>query len=416
MANSSTIESPEVAEQSAAGVEAFTRPRRGTGLRKRMIYIMGFVGAVVILGILSIASQQQHNSHPVVETPLVFGKSEMAQGTPAGKLQSGYGGYDPSTIGDSRGYADPSPPQKPTTASNSDDAELERLRMEMARLQMEQQQGMQSKSLANYETAMNSPLLFKNAPVVRPASLGLSDRINDGSGVAPTPETSTVILDAPLPSRMRANAQDEKTRFLTEAAQVEPYLRKPLVEPVSDFELKAGSFIPAALITAINSDLPGDVIAQVSQNVFDTRSGAYLLIPQGTRILGKYQSLVSNGQNRALIVWTRLVMPNGNSIVLDGMPGTDQTGAAGAEDQVDYHLDKLAAAATLSTAIAYGGNLARDDGSGQDERDVIGDTVAQQASRIGGKIIDRQLDVQPTIKIRQGYPLNVLVNKDMIFR
>lgn len=121
----------------------------------------------VILGILSIASQQQQNSHPVVETPLVFGKSEMAQGTPAGKLQSGYGGYDPSKIGEGRGYADPSPPQKPTTASDSDDAELERLKMEMTRLQMEQQQEMQSKALADYETAMNSPLLFKNAPAAR---------------------------------------------------------------------------------------------------------------------------------------------------------------------------------------------------------------------------------------------------------
>jgi type IV secretion system protein VirB10 len=187
-----------------------------------------------------------------------------------------------------------------------------------------------------------------------------------------------------------------------------------LIGVQSVYEVKAGGFIPVALITAINSDLPGEVIAQVRENVYDTVSGEHLLIPQGTRVLGKYQSLISNGQNRALIVWTRLVMPNGNGIVLDGMPGTDQSGAAGAEDEVDYHLDKLAAAATLSTAIAYGGNLAREGGRDRDDLDVVGETIAQQSSKIGGRLIDRQLDVQPTIRIRQGYSMNVMVNKDMV--
>ncbi len=168
--------------------------------------------------------------------------------------------------------------------------------------------------------------------------------------------------------------------------------------------------------TAINTDLPGEVIGQVTENVYDTVTGNYLLIPQGSKLLGKYQSLVTNGQNRALVVWQRLISPNGNSIVLDGMPGTDEAGQAGLQDKVDYHLDKLAEATALTTALAYGGNLARNpnSSSGNNGQDVVGDTVAQQVNRIGEKVIDRELDVQPTITIRQGWPLRVLVNKDMI--
>ena len=214
-----------------------------------------------------------------------------------------------------------------------------------------------------------------------------------------------------------AGQRGSRDAFLAEAGNVEPYLHLPLLRPASRFELKAGSVVPAALVTAINTDLPGDVIAQVTENVYDSATGDYLLVPQGSRLLGTYHSLVSNGQNRALLVWQRLIFPNGNSITLGGMPGIDEAGAAGVADRVDYHLDKLAAATALSTAIAYGGNLARNRQSvngGYPSEDVIGDTIAQQADRIGGKIIDRQLDVQPTITIRQGWPLRVLVNKDIV--
>jgi type IV secretion system protein TrbI len=213
-----------------------------------------------------------------------------------------------------------------------------------------------------------------------------------------------------------ANHQNEKQAFLSQAAAIDPYLGKPLLKPLSKYELKAGSIIPGALVTAINTDLPGEIIGQVTENVYDSASGDYLLVPQGSKLLGKYQSLVSNGQNRALLVWQRLIYPSGNSIILDGMAGTDQIGQSGLADQVDYHLDKLVEATVLSTAIAYAGSLARNPSSrnGNSNGDVIGDTVAQQADRVGEKFIDRELDVQPTITIRSGWPLRVLVNKDMV--
>lgn len=212
-----------------------------------------------------------------------------------------------------------------------------------------------------------------------------------------------------------ANLQREKETFLANAGKIDAYVSGKLMAPVSPYELKAGSIIPGSLITAINTDLPGQIIGQVTQNVYDTKTGKYLLIPQGTRLLGKYSSLVSNGQNRAQIVWARLILPNGKSIMIDGMPGSDQEGMSGLQDRVDYHLDKLASMVGLTTAIAWGGNLARDKTRNSDySLDAVGDSVAQESNRVGSKIIDRQLDIQPTIKIRAGWNFNVLVNKDLI--
>jgi type IV secretory pathway VirB10-like protein len=276
------------------------------------------------------------------------------------------------------------------------------------------------------QAALDSPLLFGGAkslaastgtaPTTMPTVVMLGPDSNRAIGLSAAGNNQDSSATVGLSGGANQTHQQEKEAFLTQGAAVEPYLSKPLLNPISKYELKAGSVIPGALVTAINTDLPGEVIGQVTENVFDSVTGEYLLIPQGSKLLGKYQSLVTNGQNRALVVWQRLIYPNGNSIVLDGMPGTDESGAAGLQDKVDYHLDKLAEGTALSTALAYAGNLARNpnSSSGNNGQDVVGDTVAQQANRIGEKIIDRELDVQPTITIRQGWPLRVLVNKDMI--
>jgi type IV secretion system protein VirB10 len=272
------------------------------------------------------------------------------------------------------------------------------------------------------QTAFDSPLLFGGTKLIASSAVSTGRMPASMPTIMMLGSDHSAALGAgsaePGGASRSQNRQSDKEAFLTQAAAVDPYLSKPLLNPISKYELKAGSVISGALLTAINSDLPGEVIGQVTENVYDSATGNYLLIPQGAKLLGKYQSLVSNGQNRALMVWQRLIYPNGNSIVLDGMPGTDETGASGLADKVDYHLDKLVEATALTTALAYAGNLARNpnSSSGNNGNDVVGDTVAQQANRIGEKIIDRELDVQPTITIRQGWPLRVLVNKDMIFR
>lgn len=210
--------------------------------------------------------------------------------------------------------------------------------------------------------------------------------------------------------------QQRKLDFLNQRSAEGSHLNQPYLRPRSEHELQAGTVIPAALLTGINTDLPGDVVASVTRPVYDSRTGRHLLIPQGAKLYGTYDSEIANGQNRALLVWHRLLMPNGRSIQLDRMKGTDAAGYAGVADKVDYHVDKIAAGVGLSSVIAYAGNLARGDrtGSGNDARDVVGDTVAQEASRIGSKIIDRQLDVQPTITVRPGWPVQVLVDKDIL--
>ena len=270
------------------------------------------------------------------------------------------------------------------------------------------------------EQANDSPLVF--AKIKPPLASNVEP---SAASATPLPSPEGPSARGPLSLQdtggdaVGGDRRDSRDAFLIQAAQIEPYLHQSLLHPLSPFELKAGSVVPAALLTAINTDLPGDVIAQVTGNVYDSANGDFLLIPQGSRLLGTYHSLVNNGQNRALLVWQRLIYPNGDSITLGGMPGTDESGAAGVADQVDYHLDKLAAATGLSTAIAYGGNLARNrqsTGSGYTNEDVIGDTVAQEADRVGSRIIDRQLDVQPTITICQGWPLRALVNKDLILQ
>ena len=237
----------------------------------------------------------------------------------------------------------------------------------------------------------------------------------------PDPSLLAPLMNAQEPSKAQDNplqpptSQDRKLAFLNQPSGKGSRLDQPYLRPGSDYELQAGTIIPAALVTGLNTDLPGDVIAAVTRPVYDSRTGRYMLIPQGAKLYGTYDSEIANGQNRALLVWHRLLMPNGRSIQLDGMKGTDAAGYAGVADRVDYHADKLAAGVGLSSIIAYAGNLARGGRSGgnADARDVIGDSVAQEASRIGSKIIDRQLDVQPTITVRPGWPVSVLVDKDM---
>lgn len=332
--------------------------------------------------------------------------------------------FDVNRLGAGYGSGPVAPPATRPTGPSAQDQALAQAMRELA----EQQRKLLEQQQKEQQAALDSPLLFgsaKSTPVSATTSVGpatMPTQFIFNSNGHPTVTTGTGNAEQDnMPGNGASggalqNHQQEKETFLTQAAAIEPYLSKPLLNPISQYELKAGSVIPGALVTAINTDLPGEVIGQVTENVYDTATGDYLLIPQGSKLLGKYQSLVTNGQNRALVVWQRLIYPNGNSIALDGMPGTDETGMAGLQDQVDYHFDKLAEATALSTAIAYAGNLARNPQSsnGYSNGDVIGDAVAQEANRIGENIIEKQLDVQPTITIRQGWPLRVLVSKDMV--
>jgi len=208
-------------------------------------------------------------------------------------------------------------------------------------------------------------------------------------------------------------AGDQQEAFLRQPVDESIYLKNGLQKPLSDYEIKAGTVIPAALITGLNSDLPGEIIGQVTEHVYDTAIGRHLLIPQGAKILGRYNAQIGFGRDRAQIVWDRLIMPNGDSAQLEAMVGTDKAGYAGLADQVDHHFGRLIGAVVLSSFISVGANLATD--RGDNVTDALGDAAAQQAAEIGSEIVNRQLDLQPTITVRPGFKLNILVNKDIVF-
>jgi type IV secretion system protein TrbI len=206
--------------------------------------------------------------------------------------------------------------------------------------------------------------------------------------------------------------QSGKRAFLAQAANQRTVSAERLVAPASPNILQAGSIIPAALITGVRSDLPGQITAQVTQNVYDSPTGRILLIPQGARLLGEYDSEITAGQTRVLLAWDRLIMPDGRSIVLERQPGADGAGFAGLQDRVDQHWGNLLRAAAISTLLGVGVELGADS-----ENDLVRalrrgtqDTVNQS----GQQIVGRQLNVQPTLTIRPGHPLRVILTRDLI--
>lgn len=209
-----------------------------------------------------------------------------------------------------------------------------------------------------------------------------------------------------------ATAQDRQLAFLNAGVDRRTVSPDRVMGPASPYVLQTGAVIAAALITGIRSDLPGQITAQVTEHVYDSPTGRILLVPQGTRLIGEYSNNVGFGQRRVLLVWKRLILPNGRSIVLERQPGADAQGYAGLQDGVDYHWWDLAKAAGLSTLLSVGAELAVDD---QDRllraiRNGGQDTI----NDAGQQIIRRQLNVAPTLTIRPGFPVRVIVTRDLV--
>jgi type IV secretory pathway VirB10-like protein len=217
-------------------------------------------------------------------------------------------------------------------------------------------------------------------------------------GLAPPPATPT--------------AQERQQAFLNAPVDRRTVAADRVAAPASPNILQAGAVISAALITGIRSDLPGQITAQVTENIYDSPTGRILLIPQGTRVVGQYDSNVQFGQSRILLVWNRLIFPNGRSIVLERQPGADAEGYAGLQDGVDYHWWDLAKAAGLSTLLSVGAELATND----DDRliQAIRNGGQDTINDAGQQIIRRQLNIAPTLTIRQGFPVRVIVTRDLL--
>ncbi|QVM85278.1 TrbI/VirB10 family protein [Novosphingobium decolorationis] len=250
--------------------------------------------------------------------------------------------------------------------------------------------------LAGLKAARESSLL---AQVSTPGKTE-ADGLSPGSGAV-----SAATPSAP-------SEQTRKERFASTpdtSVRINP---QRLVAPASPRSLLAGSVIPASLITELNSDLPGMVIAQVTQNVYDTVTGSLLLIPQGSRLIGKYDSVVAFGQKRALVVWQRLILPDGRSVQLGNMPATDPSGYAGLADKVDFHTWTLLKGVGIATLLGVGSELSISGES--DLVEAIRQSAQTSAARAGDQVTQQNLTVQPTITIRPGAPVRVVVTRDLI--
>ena len=216
------------------------------------------------------------------------------------------------------------------------------------------------------------------------------------------------------------NGQAEKERFFNQDIAELGYLPNPVVAQMSPYELKRGSVIPVTLITGINSDLPGRISAQVSQNVYDSATGRHLLIPQGAKLFGRYDSNVSFGQNRVLVIWTDIVFPNGSTLQLGGMAGTDAAGYGGFRDRVDNHYLRTFGSAVLVALIGAGTEMMIPQdrnafGNSNRAEDAARRSFAETFGQMSQQTLTRNLNVQPTLEIRPGYRFNVLVDQDIVF-
>jgi type IV secretion system protein VirB10 len=229
-----------------------------------------------------------------------------------------------------------------------------------------------------------------------------------GMPAAPGAETGSAPTAAAIPASQQRNLDFSRS----DGGTLNPHALEAAPSP---WTLTAGTIIPVSLITGLNSDLPGTVLAQVTENVLDSATGRTVLVPQGARLVGSYDSVVAYGQRRALVIWQRIILPDGSSIELDKMPATDRAGYAGVTDKVDSHTWRLLKGIAMSTLFGVGTQLSLGSGESDLVR-AIRESAQQNASRAGDQITLKNLDVQPTITVRPGFRLLVMVDKDLVLR
>ena len=234
----------------------------------------------------------------------------------------------------------------------------------------------------------------------------------DASAAASAPSATAPTLTsqdtAAVPSGL-----DHKLAFVSAPSDKRTTSPDRIEAPASPYVVQAGTTIAGALVTGIRSDLPGQITAQVTQNVYDSPTGRTLLVPQGTKLIGIYDSQIGPGQARVLLVWTRLILPDGRSIILERQPGADAQGYSGLQDRVNDHFGSLLKAALLSTLLSVGAESGS-TGQNSDLTQAIRRGASDSISQTGAQIVRRQLDIQPTLTIRPGYPVRVIVNRDLV--
>jgi type IV secretory pathway VirB10-like protein len=272
----------------------------------------------------------------------------------------------------------------------------------------------------SYLAALNSALVIKrvNTAEAKPtASTQSPQPQNNVNNAVESPAAPYAQQGEYNPS-----ADKDKEAFFARAQQKDnAWISKDIRTAGQPYELKAGMVVPAVMITGINSDLPGSIIAQVSQNIFDSATGQNLLVPQGSRLFGKYDSRIIYGQSRVLVAWNRIVYPDGSAITLPSMPGTDMAGSAGFEDEVNNHYFRIFGSSALMSLIMGGTAYTLNETTGGDStnenslQSQMTAALAQQFGQTTTSLLQKNLNIKPTLEVRAGYQFNIVLTKDVVF-
>lgn len=290
--------------------------------------------------------------------------------------------------------------------------------------QQAQQRALQTQQMKaqQYDQALKAGLAAPNFTQAQGTQTSMAGRPG-ASGAMGAMGVPQQRMSQPQQREDDQNKQERKDTFLQSArSSIDPdYSSSVKTAPRSPYELKAGAVIPSIMIGGINSDLPGQVIAQVRENVYDSKTGQHLLIPQGSRLIGLYDAHVAYGQKRILLAWNRIVYPNGDAFNLKGMPGADKAGYAGFFDQVDNHYGKVFGSALLMSVISAGVQLSQPNNGGSSGvnqapsvSQTVGAALGQQIGQTAMTITQKNINIQPTLEVRPGYLFNVMVTADMI--
>jgi type IV secretory pathway VirB10-like protein len=372
-------------------------PARITQLSRKVLIGLGGVASVAILGTLIWALDTRRGGNE--QTSELFTTENRATADGLQTLPKDYAGVP------KLGPALPGDLGRPILRAQERGQPVDVPNISAPRANQEEQ-----RRLTEIEAARVAKLFTDTNARVNPLRQGVDARNATANAISgSTSPTEPPALDP----GSAADMQDRKLAFVSAEPDRRTVSSDRLAEKASPYVVQAGTVIPAALITGIRSDLPGQITAQVTENVYDSPSGSYLLIPQGTKLIGQYDSQVAFGQSRVLLVWDRLIMPDGTSIVLERQQGADAQGFSGLEDEVDHHWGQLFRAAVLSTLLGIGTSL----GSSDDESDIakaIRESAQDSVSNLGQQIVRSQLSVQPTLTIRPGFPVRVIVNRDLV--
>jgi len=414
--------SPQVPPKVAPETVALrAQPRPVVRLNRRMLAVgAGTLAAAVLGGTMWSLQSQKRDHNPAAE---LYNVDRVARADGLDQLPKDYAGMPPASK--------PAPPVLgPPLPGDLGSA------MVKAQPPMEARAGQgvdpaQAERLADEEAARSS-VFFRRSGDGASAKRGavaenaMSATATDASGLTAGQQpfnplgAMNPVVDSPADPVMAQNRQDRKEAFLAKAGDTATRNPGSLQLPASPYQVMAGTIIPAALVTGINSDLPGQVIANVTEAVYDTATGRHLLIPQGSRLIGRYDSQVAFGQRRVLLVWMRLILPDTSSVALDRLPGIDPAGYAGLEDGAERHWDRILAGAALSTLLGVGAELAapqsRADQDGNRLVIAVREGAQDTVNQVGQEITKRNASIQPTLTVRPGFPMRVMVNKDLILR